>query len=81
MFKLLLLCLQYFSCVFKSETLKLERGAPAERCRLEESRHGAVWCEEVAGEGTVLFVKLSRQKRTDRVVACYAQHVLAIWEM
>ena len=50
----------------QSETLKLERGAQTERCRLQDSRHGAVWCEEVAGEDTVLFVKLSRRKNRPR---------------
>ena len=50
----------------QSETLKLERGAPTERYQKHESRHSAVWCEEIEEKSTVLFVKLSRLKSRPR---------------
>ena len=50
----------------QSGTLKLERGTPAPRCRLHENQHSALWCEEVAGRGTELFVELSRRKNRPR---------------
>ena len=62
----------------QSETLKLERGAPTERCRLHENWHRAVWCEEVEDKSTVLFVNCLDGK-TDPVVACCGEHVLVIW--
>ena len=36
----------------QSETLKLERGAPTERCQLHEDRQNAVWCEENNNKST-----------------------------
>ena len=50
----------------QSETLRLERGAPTERYQKHESRHSAVWCEEIEDKSTVLFVKLSRRKSRSR---------------
>ena len=65
---------------FQSGTLKLERGAPTERCQQHENRHSAVWCEEIEGRGIMLFVKLFRRKNRPLEAFC-GEHVLAIWEM